>query len=274
MIFTTSELSFMNRLHHDDWAVGVRRITKPLDIVPDLAADSTRKSPHRFFVPMHYEKNYAYPLLVWLHGPGGSETEIAHVMPHISLRNYVGVSPRGTVKNTNASRVSQHSYTWDQSTSSVESALEDVLECVESAKHQFNVADDRVFLVGNEMGGTMALRLALMSPQYFGGAISLGGALPVTNQPFSGIERARSMPIMMAHCRDSLSYNTDAVCSDLRLLHSAGMSVCLRQYPCEQEVTTKMLADVNEWMMERVTGSPSTNCEIDDPTHLRLEDHN
>ncbi len=264
----------MNRLQHDDWAVSVRRVSKSSDIVPNLAADSTRKSPHRFFIPMHYEKNYAYPLLVWLHGPNGSETEIAHVMPHISLRNYVGVSPRGTVKNKANSRVSRECYSWSQSPSSVADALEDVLESVESAKNRFNIASDRVFLVGNDIGGTMALRLALMAPKYFSGAISLGGALPATNQPFSGIERARSMPIMMAHCRDSLSYDTDAVCADLRLLHSAGMTVCLRQYPCEQEVTTKMLADVNEWMMERVTGSQSSKFEIDDPTHLRLEDHN
>ena len=264
----------MNRLQHDDWAVGVRRLTKASELVPGSVTESSRKSPHRFFIPMHYEKNYAYPLLVWLHGPGGSEAEIAHVMPHVSLRNYVGVSPRGTVKNETVSRVSRDSYTWDQSASSVENALEDVLECIDSAKRRFNIADDRVFLVGNDVGGTMALRLALMAPKCFGGAISLGGALPTTNQPLSGIESARSMPIMMAHCRDSHIYDTDAVCADLRLLHSAGMTVCLRQYPCEQEVTTKMLADVNEWMMERVTGSQSSNYEIDDPTHLRLEDHN
>ena len=48
---------------------------------------------HSFFVPLHYEPNYAYPLLVWLHGPGESHSALKQVMPHVSMRNYVGVAP-------------------------------------------------------------------------------------------------------------------------------------------------------------------------------------
>jgi hypothetical protein len=40
----------------------------------------------------------------------------------------------------------------------------------------------------------------------------------------------------------------------LRLLHSAGCTVALRQYPGGDELTTGMLADINRWMMERVCG--------------------
>jgi len=45
------------------------------------------------FVPLHYEPNYAYPLLVWLHGAGDCHRQLKQVMPHISMRNYVGVAP-------------------------------------------------------------------------------------------------------------------------------------------------------------------------------------
>ena len=30
-------------------------------------------TPSATFQPIHYEKGYAYPLVVWLHGPGGNE---------------------------------------------------------------------------------------------------------------------------------------------------------------------------------------------------------
>ena len=126
--------------------------------------------------------------------------------------------------------------------------------------------------MGNDVGGTMALRLALMAPEHFGGVISLGGAMP-DGQPLANIGNARSLPMLIAHCRESEAYPTEMMCQDLRLLHSAGMCVCLRQYPCEQEVTTKMLADVNEWVMERVVG-PQTVSAVQDPTHLRLNDQN
>ena len=37
------------------------------------AAPSDGEAPHCLFTPQHYERNYAYPLLVWLHGPGDDE---------------------------------------------------------------------------------------------------------------------------------------------------------------------------------------------------------
>src|ERR1700676_406196 len=54
------------------------------------------RAPYALFGPLHYEANYAYPLLVWLHGPGDSEGQLKRIMPQISLRNYVAVAPRGT----------------------------------------------------------------------------------------------------------------------------------------------------------------------------------
>src|SRR5438552_19054779 len=53
-------------------------------------------SPHCLLAPMHYERNYAYPLVVWLHAPGSDELEIKRIMPLISLRNYVALAVRGT----------------------------------------------------------------------------------------------------------------------------------------------------------------------------------
>src|SRR3954470_13867118 len=52
------------------------------------------------FAPIHYEKRYAYPLLVWLHGDAGSERELRQIMPLVSMRNYVAVAPRGPGKSS------------------------------------------------------------------------------------------------------------------------------------------------------------------------------
>jgi len=191
-------------------------------------------------------------------------------MQHISVRNYVGMSLRGVVP----SEEHESYYTWDQHPSHIENTMEDVLKCVELASQRFSIAANRVFLVGNDVGGTMALRLALSNPGAFAGAVSLGGPMPCDNMPLRGINQARSTPLMIAHCRDSNVYTTDDVCSDLRLLHSAGMKVALRVYPCKQEVTTEMLKDVNGWVMEQVSGVPSASYVLSDPTRVRLEDHN
>lgn len=263
----------MNRLQQDRHALGIR----PHSTCSEQSLNrSNHSAHHRFFIPLHYEKNYAYPLFVWLHGPGGTEAEINHVMPHVSLRNYVGVATRGVI-GYGKSRLERQAFSWDQSARSVERGMNQVLNCIAEAKRRFNIAKDRVFLVGNDVGGTMALRLGLMAPERFGGVVSLGAGLPVSHQPLAGIKHARKLPLLLAHCRDSNSHDADSVCSDLRLLHTAGMKVWLRQYPCEQEVTTNMLSDVNTWIMERILGpqsSPQPTSSPYDSTHARLEDFN
>lgn len=267
-------LSFMNRLQRIDAPMNPSHLEQRVEIATRRLPKRQRSSHHRFFVPLHYEKNYGYPLLVWLHGPTGTEFEINQVMPHISMRNYVGVAPRGPVKHHLTQPNGDPTYTWDQQERNTERALEDVMHCIAEAKRRFHIAKDRVFLVGNGVGGTMALRIGLSSPQDFAGVASIGGGLPNSRSPLSEIQYARTLPILIAQCRDSAVYSTDAACTDLRLLHAAGIAVALRQYPCDQEVTTKMLSDLNAWAMEKVSGVPAEVPICDDPTALRIRDCN
>ena len=264
----------MNRLQSVDFELDTRRSIAHESTCYSASRFHQRVPLHQFFIPLHYENNYAYPLFVWLHGPRSNEQEMNHVMPHLSLRNYVGLSLRGVVTDDVLDRYGETTFTWDQEPASIDYAAEDILSCIDLAKERFHIAANRVFLVGNDVGGTMALRLALSMPEHFNGVVSIGGSLPQSNAPFRRIIQARSLPILIAQGRDSDVYLTDQVCRDLRLLHSAGCSVALRQYPCEQEVTTQMLADVNAWMMEQVCGVAGQPVVVDDPTHMRLEDHN
>jgi phospholipase/carboxylesterase len=210
------------------------------------ARQRQRASSHySLFVPLHYEPGYAYPLLVWLHGEGGSERELRQLMPHVSVRNYVGVSVRGTASLGGRERM----FSWDQSPLAIDEAAERVRESIEAARERLNVHSGRVFIAGNGSGGTMALRLALQFPEWFAGAVSLGGPMPSGNNPLGRVKEARGLPLLLASCRDSEDYPQSRVAADLRLLHAAGFSLSLRQYPGEHELTTVMLADMDRWIM-------------------------
>src|SRR5262249_14671671 len=63
---------------------------------PLMRTKPRRELPQCLLVPQHYERNYAYPLLVWLHDAGGDERELKKIMPLVSLRNYVSLAVRGT----------------------------------------------------------------------------------------------------------------------------------------------------------------------------------
>jgi phospholipase/carboxylesterase len=205
------------------------------------------EQPQCLLVPQHYEPNYAYPLVVWLHDSGGDERELKRVMPLVSLRNYVSLAVRGTCQDNGG-------YGWSESADAILAAESRIAEAVGHAKQRFNVHPERVFLAGHGVGGTIALRLALRAPDRYTGAASIGGSFPEGQAPLSRLAAIRHSRLLIMHCRDSLTYPVERVCQELGLFHAAGMAVTLRQYPCGDELTTQMLRDLDVWLMEQVTG--------------------
>lgn len=222
--------------------------------VDPAAASVPRHSfPYSVFMPLHYEKNYAYPLIVWLHADGHNERQLTQIMQVVSIRNYVAVAPRGV---TPAAGTAKFGFDWTQQETAIMTAEHRVYDCIDIAQRRFNVNPQRIFLAGYEAGGTMALRLALRNPRCFAGAMSVGGPFPRGHMPLMQLDFARKLPLFIAHGREASGYSIDQSCLDLRLIHSAGLSVTLRQYPCGDELISNMLTDMDAWVMEQVTGIP------------------
>lgn len=224
------------------------------------APPATREYPHCLFTPEHYERNYSYPLIVWLHGPDDDERQVTRVMPLVSLRNYVAVGPRGTQPSSVPG-----GFRWSQEPDDIALAEERILAAVSEARRRLNIAPQRVYLAGYACGGTMAMRIALGAPREFAGVLSIGGPFPTSLRPLARLDEARHLPVFLAAGRHSRQYPEHELCRHLRLLHSAGMSLNLRIYPCGDDVTTDMLADMDRWIMEQLAGQqPAAH---DQPTH-------
>ncbi len=202
------------------------------------------------FAPMHYEPGYAYPLVVWLHGSGTDERQLLRVMPLVSMRNYLAVAPRGTFHDD---AKSAGGYDWRQTEQGIAMAEHRVFDGIDLARSKYRVHPGRIFLAGFDSGGTMAFRMALAHPYRFGGVVSLGGPLPTGGTPLGCLPEARRLPLLLAAGNHSTSYPPERVYDNLRLLHTAGMAITMRQYPCGQELSPQMLADVDRWIIEQIT---------------------
>lgn len=251
----------MNRIQYliDDAA---DRSLVPAPHVPELAAAPRidRENPYCLITPQHYERKYAYPLVVWLHGPDDDERQVTRVMSLVSLRNYVAVGPRGTRRSSKPG-----GYRWSQDADEIALAEERVLSALAAARKSLNIAAGRIYLAGYACGGTMALRIALNEPRRFAGALSIGGPFPTTLRPLAQLREARRLKVFLATGRQSRDYPEHEVCRHLRLMHAAGISLNLRLYPCGDDVTTDMLADMDRWIMEQVaSGQPAAR---DQPIH-------
>jgi phospholipase/carboxylesterase len=174
-------------------------------------------------------------------------------MPMVSMRNYVAIGPRG---NSNYPG-KRGKFRWCHTLDSLAAAEQNVFTAIDVAKSRYHISPHRVFLGGYQCGGTAALRIALSYPQRFAGAITIGGSFPSELTPLAQLNSARKMPLLVAHGRDAQYYSVDSLCDDLRLCHSAGLSISVRQYPTGDDLTTQMLHDINVWMMEIVTGIPA-----------------
>jgi phospholipase/carboxylesterase len=218
--------------------------------------------PHVIFAPLHYEPGYSYPLIVWLHGRGSDERQLPRIMPLVSMRNYVAVAPQG-ICVLKPGQPGPEAYDWLQTEEHIQQAEQRVFDSVELATRAYNISSRRIFLVGFDSGGTMALRLAMSHPSEFAGVISLCGALPTGRTLFGNLVAARRLGMFLATGRGSRDYAAARVCEDLRLLHTAGLSVTLRQYPCGHELQQQMLSDVDRWIIEQISPPAIPGVESD-----------
>ncbi len=218
-----------------------------------ISQDQQLGVEHSLFLPMHYEKKYAYPLIVWLHSDADDERQLVRIMPLMSMRNYVSIAPRGNQPCDDCP-----GFEWSLAPSSVQKSQQAISECISVACEKANINSRRIFIGGYGSGGTMALRLGLMNPHRYAGILSLGGSFPEHSNSLANIKQSRSTPLFISHGRDSSDYPVEQMCEDLRLYHISGFSVTLRQYPCGDELSTQMLSDMDAWMMEIVNGVDMT----------------
>ena len=226
------------------------------EIESGMFSTTAHDTVHTTFAPMHYEPGYAYPLVVWLHGTGCDERQLLRIMPMVSMRNYVAVAPRGV---TVASAAAETAFGWLHGENDLQQAEQRIFDSIEMTLRRFNVDQRRIFLAGFDSGGTMALRVAMNHPYKFAGVLSLGGCLPTGGAPLSRLPEARQLAVFLATGRRSPVYGEPQVCDDLRLLHTAGMSITLRLYPCGHELSPQMLSDVDRWIIEQITAGKAAH---------------
>ncbi len=209
----------------------------------------TCQRPHAVYVPEHYEEGYSYPLIVWFHGDGASEAELAQVMPSISDRNYIGVALRGDLSSGTG-------FGWSPNSALSPDLIENVRSIVTSLRREYHIHSERIYLAGFGSGATTAVQLMLHKPEWFGGVISFSGGMPKTETPSMRVDELKNKRILLATSLGSTTTRVGDVVAAGRLLYSVGMQVGTRVYQgVETRPTIKMLRDLDSWLMDDICGN-------------------
>jgi len=135
--------------------------------------------PYRIYVPSQTARARALPLIVYLHGGGGAGTD--------NLRQISGGNTAGTRLLTSAAMQAKHPAfvvapqmpgrtSWSDSDSDMPAPYARlVLELVEMLSKEFLIDADRIYVMGQSLGGRGAWDLVSKRPNVFAAAVPLCG---------------------------------------------------------------------------------------------------
>jgi poly(3-hydroxybutyrate) depolymerase len=155
--------------------------------------------PYRMYVPTAYDPARPMPLIVALHGLGGTEDSFFNgydrLMPSLAEeRGYLVAAPLGY-------RV-DGSYGWGLGTppadpttrQTQERSEEDVMRVLERVRRDYNVDPDRIYLMGHSMGAIGTWRIAPKYPDLWAALGMFAGS----GQPAT-LDRIRDIPQFVVH---------------------------------------------------------------------------
>jgi len=110
-----------------------------------------------------------------------------------------------------------------------------------------------IVLAGFSQGGAIAMHVALRYPRGLAGLLALSTYLPLAER--LTIEMAaenRGLPIFMAHGRYDPVVPLGMAEASRRVLVEQGYSVDWRVYPMEHSVSPQEIADISDWLAQRL----------------------
>lgn len=238
------------------------------------------------FIPRQYEPNYAYPLLVLLHGRGGNEDQLVRSMPAVSWRNYVALALRGpepvvkqdrligydwgpTFERPNREKARQLAVQPESEAEIVRRMLDDsepdrqvrleesIFSAIRQTRKLVHIHSERIFLVGSGEGAALAYQLGLSFPERFAGVVAINGWLPNGFRPLGRLKDARKLPVLAVHGAWNSRAPLENVKRDVAALRAGGLGIAFQAYPCANRPTAPMLADVDRWIMNHCTTESS-----------------
>jgi pimeloyl-ACP methyl ester carboxylesterase len=194
-------------------------------------ADTNEDIPYALFVSSKVTRDKKAPLVVTLHGIGGTHTtmmrpnaiDLAEAGGYILLapmgynpRGWYGApSPQGRrgAPPADSARVSGAGREGRGASAAAipasvlsdpsdppnlrELSEKETLEVVDLIRKEFTVDDDRTYLMGHSMGGAGALYLAIKYPQRWAGVAALAPAAFTVDR--EGLGRIPTMPVLLVH---------------------------------------------------------------------------
>jgi len=187
------------------------------------------------FVPESYDPSRRRPLIIALHGAGGTGDQyVLTWVREAQRRGWLVLAPTGDQRTG-----------WNAA-----AGREILLRTLRDVREHFNVDPNRVFIDGTSMGAQGAWQYALQEPDLFAGLVSRSGAVRPLTQLL--LPNARNMSVYIVHGLKDTMVPLDNIKGVRRALIRLGCNVELRLDPKSGHSTfVAETPRIMEWMSAR-----------------------
>jgi poly(3-hydroxybutyrate) depolymerase len=159
--------------------------------------DAGKEMEYAQFVPSTYDKSKKSPLMIALHGLGGSPQNIIRYKGLTDLaekHGYVVAAPMGYNSRGWYGAPTIVKGSADDPKNLSELSEKDVMNVLDIMKKDYSIDPDRIYLMGHSMGGGGTWHLAIKNPDLWA---AIAPIAPATRRPATDVEKIKHVPVML-----------------------------------------------------------------------------
>lgn len=213
-----------------------------------------RDQPVIIRLPSPFDSSKSYPLLIALHGNGGTANPIAELFSHYQHKSLIIGIPHGQYSAANGTGYSWFYETTDRSLWEQADSLsvDHILTVVNSIGHRHKIGN--VYIFGFSQGASLAYMTGLKYSDRISGIIAVGGFMPDIGEPGSlikpdDIRKSSGIPLLIAHGNRDIIANKSQYLSQIRYFRIQGYSVSEFEFDAGHTLTFELLDYVVTWIL-------------------------
>ena len=216
--------------------------------------------PYRMRLPADFDTSKAYPLLIGLHGNGGSADGFIAYYDRMDRPPLIYVTPEGQYPRSNNIGPQGHSRSWilpgapQSMWMEIDQMVLDYLQqVIQQVRSEYRVSS--IYLLGYSQGAAFAYTMALKHPDTISGVIGLSGYLMERDVPYSllstrDLEQAKSVRIFMGHGMKDAAISVEAARAIRALFQQHRLDVTYLEYEGEHGIDSEVLQAAANWIFE------------------------
>jgi phospholipase/carboxylesterase len=192
----------------------------------------------------------AAPVLLLLHGTGGSEDDLlelgATLRPGAAL-----LAPRGKVLENGMSRFFRRLAEGVFDEEDLIRRTQELADFVETSRARYEFGSRPVVAVGYSNGANIAASLLLLSPKILAGAVLLRAMVPLTPER---LPKLAGMPVYLAGGQSDRIIPPENTERLARMLEASGAAVTLHWSPSGHQLTSAEVKEAGRWLAKAFAG--------------------